>query len=255
MAKGRQNHASTNDRVKTFLAWGVYSLLLYQLGMLNSCGRRLGTGYWGTESDDVRDAHELPKSLPPISSSSSSTSAIDFLSISSREREDLLIAQQQSFGSHGSVRYWFNATEADDGDPHCSTELKTSELFQIVDFCRRQKLDARKYPFRMFMRNHYASKPWLRKKKNPVGWMCAQRRPIHGLYKVLKSYETRKIDLPEKLLVVDDDTYINVDLLQIHCAGDSVNSPLVRPGCLVRLPIHQLNFTFAFGGNFLLVKC
>ena len=99
------------------------------------------------------------------------------------------------------------------------------------------------------MKGHFASKTWLDKKKNAIGWMCAQRRPMHGLYKVLKKYESLDIDLPTHLIVVDDDTYMNLELLQSLVAEDPADIPLVRPGCLVRLPIHQFNFTFAFGGR------
>lgn len=239
----KQEFAPSLSRVTTFFTCGVYSLFVYQLGMLNSCGRQFAfSGEGGVET-----AKASILSSPP--QSSSAKPGVDLLSIGSSQRKNLMQAQQMSFGAHASVRYWFNATEDDDGDPYCGVKLKTSQVFNIVDFCRYQKLNVQKYPFLMYMRNHFASKPWLEKKKSAVGWMCAQRRPIHGLYKVLKRYESNNMDLPDKLIVMDDDTYMNLELLQTLYADDQPDLPLVRPGCLVRLPIHQFNFTFAFGGN------
>ena len=45
---------------------------------------------------------------------------LDFLSIGSLSR---LEAQRSTFGSHPSVRYFFNVTEDDDADPTCSSSV------------------------------------------------------------------------------------------------------------------------------------
>jgi hypothetical protein len=51
-----------------------------------------------------------------------------------------------------------------------------------------------------------------------------------------------------KPLVMDDDTYWNMEAMHKLYQDDQPELPLVRAGCLVRMPIHQLNFTFPFGG-------
>ena len=58
------------------------------------------------------------------------------------------------------------------------------------------------------------------------------------------------MELPDQLVVMDDDTYFNLELLPALYNDKTPDLPLVRPGCLVRMPIHQFNFTFAFGGKF-----
>lgn len=175
---------------------------------------------------------------------------VDLLSIGSRRRPELLTAQQQSFGSHASVRHFFNATEDDDDDPHCDSNLTPKDAYRISQFCKHQQWDQETHPLMRFLKNCYASSTWLRKKKNPVGWMCAQRRPLHGLYKVFQHYKRTGESLPDYLIIMDDDTYFNLEQFQYLMQQNPANlqDPSVLAGCLVRVPIMTLNFTFGFGG-------
>ena len=115
---------------------------------------------------------------------SNSQMVIDLLGIGSNERPQLLEAQRESFGSHKSVRYFFNATEDDDDDPLCSAQLPQDQAWRICHYCSytKKRYDPIQNEFLQYTRNYFAKKNWLRKKANPVGWMCAQRRPLHGLY-------------------------------------------------------------------------
>jgi hypothetical protein len=173
---------------------------------------------------------------------------VDILSIGSHRRPELQEAQKFSFGSHVSVRNFFTATEADDADPLCEQVITEQDVYSISKYCRQKPWDAKSYPFMRYMRNNYGRVQWLQQKKNPAGWMCAQRRPIHGLYKVLrKSLQTD--NLPDHLIIMDDDTYMNLEAVLADLSMDqSPELPLVTTGCLVRLPIMDLNFTFGFGG-------
>jgi hypothetical protein len=49
--------------------------------------------------------------------------------------------------------------------------------------------------------------------KNNAGWMCAQKRPVDGLFNVLQNYKDRAMDIPLYLFIIDDDTHINMDSL------------------------------------------
>jgi hypothetical protein len=100
-----------------------------------------------------------------------------------------------------------------------------------------------------FMRNFYAHDPWLLKKQNPGGWLCAQTRPIVALYKVaLRKY--RMEELPDYLIIVDDDTHLNLPMIHDYFQSDPTYFAAARTiaGCLVRKHVWQLHFTLAFGG-------
>ncbi|KAL3923197.1 MAG: hypothetical protein SGILL_001790 [Bacillariaceae sp.] len=99
---------------------------------------------------------------------------------------------------------------------------------------------------------HYGHNKWLAKKTHPVGWMCAQKRFAKGLAAVLRQYQSasQEYSAPDFLLLVDDDTYINVDLLQqVELQHRSPKEPYVGTGCRVRDELKRTPMTtFAFGG-------
>ena len=174
---------------------------------------------------------------------------VDILQIGSNKQPDLMIAQQQSFGSHVAIRHIFNATEDDDADQLCNSKVLKEDAMAISKFCRRgEQFDLQTHPLMRFMRNNYARPQWLEKKENPVGWLCAQKRPLHGLYKVVQKYRNDEMELPDHLIVADDDSYYNIEEFLKQYIDDTPEKPLVRAGCLVRMPIHMINFTFPFGG-------
>lgn len=173
---------------------------------------------------------------------------IDILQIGSNLRPDLMIAQQQSFGTHVSIRHVFNATEDDDDDQLCNSQLTNSNVYEISTFCRHGRQWGPSQYLMRYMRNSYGRPQWLEKKANPVGWLCAQKRPLHGLYKVIQMYRNHGSELPDHLILADDDTYYNMEEFLKQYVDDTPELPLVRAGCLVRTPIHLLNFTIPFGG-------
>ena len=136
---------------------------------------------------------------------------VDILSVASISQLDLLNAQQKTFASHVSVRNFFNATEDDDADPECYKYLTLDDVSAVSNFCRRRQGLSHFYKT---LRNGYARTQWLEKKKNPTGWMCAQTRPISGLMKVYKHYMNSHERLPDYLIIMDDDTYINMESFQ-----------------------------------------
>jgi len=115
-----------------------------------------------------------------------------------------------------------------------------------------------------FWRTHYASINFLRKKANPLGWICAQRRFATSFTSVVQMYSETE-SLPDYLIIADDDTYINMEHIfqmlvhqpkqleekgfnQDESAFPTSETPVVWAGCKIRSPIHIINWTIPFGG-------
>jgi hypothetical protein len=182
---------------------------------------------------------------------------IDILAIGSTSRLSHLKAQKETFGSHVSVRHFFNATKADDADPDWASKLSLQDVADISNWCRTDVQGKKWDPDRQFVMSYlklpYANTQWLSKKKNPQGWMCAQSRPAQAFYKILKTSYAAGAPLPDYLLIVDDDTYYNMEILLDYLENNEYeyhNSsvPIAMAGCLVRSPIGDINFTIPFGG-------
>jgi hypothetical protein len=163
------------------------------------------------------------------------TVVLDILSIGSLTRLEYLQAQQETFGSHFSVRNFFNVTEEDDTDRQCQSTLTTEDLSQIRRFCQEHHTELSKY---------ILPQKLLKEKANPVGWLCAQTRPAIGLHKVLQHYKTQ--EMPDYLIIMDDDTYFNVEFF-LHYMNQQNHSSLssfAMAGCMVPFP----PFSFPHGG-------
>lgn len=190
--------------------------------------------------------HKLNPRDRSRTTSTSSSFTVDILSVSSINQLDLLHAQQSTIATHKSVRNFFNVTERDDADPNCHTDITFEHVESVSNFCRKQ---GKEKPIIMrYLRRQYANVNWLRKKKNPMGWLCAQVRPYSGLRKAQLHYQRSGQELPNYLLIFDDDTYYNMEKFQMNFASLDSSIEKVYAGCLVRLPVHQINYTFPFGG-------
>lgn len=171
----------------------------------------------------------------------------DVLSISSKHQLDLLKYQKKVFETQAEVRNFFYVTEDDDTDPKCYEKLTWNDVKNISDYCKRRK-HLPMTSFEKTLRTNFARIEWLEKKKNPTGWMCAQKRPIVGLKKVFESYKKSLERLPDYLIIVDDDTYMDLQAIKSELRAVDNNNSRYLAGCLTRLPIHQINFTFPYGG-------
>ena len=206
----------------------------------------------------------------------------DVLTISSIERPEIVNAQRSTWGSHPTIRNFMEVNEKDDPDPQCRLKYNdTSLVDQYVDHCKRRRTA---WPTRnnitSIFTSNFARKQWLQKKKNPGGWLCAQRRMAMGLAKLRAKYEKEAI--PDLLVLSDDDMYLNVDLLEtdldlmlsqstksitktntntlsaveqnILMGGESIKAwadtdAKVYAGCLViSAPAPIVQFTFPYGG-------
>lgn len=178
--------------------------------------------------------------------SSPSSFNVDILSVATISRLELLDFQKRTFASHGSVRNFFNATEVDDYDPTCYKDLTWEHVIKVARFCHNKE-ERMSYVYR-FLRGKYARKRWLEKKANPVGWLCAIQRPYAGLRKAYNHYQEKKEALPDYFIILDDDSYFNMDAFQRNHEDLNSSESTVVGGCVVREPIRQINFTFPFGG-------
>jgi len=215
----------------------------------------------------IKDLLEIKMTSSFYKKESKSTS-FDVLSIGSVTQIDLLHAQSNTWASHPSVRNFYGATESDDPDPSCHQRLTPDEVYDRSKHCRNKNAYKVRNNLVSGFGSHYALPQWLKKKANPVGWMCAQRRPPFALGKLLRFYrEATKIygydALPSYLILTDDDTYVDLEILEKKVIMDiaaanasnpslmvipSYDTPVVFAGCLVRMPNEQVNFTFPFGG-------
>lgn len=174
------------------------------------------------------------------------TISVDILSVATINRTELLDAQKRTFVTHPSVRNFFNATELDDYDPTCYRDLTWEHVRLVSTFCRNRPKGI-SYEYR-FMRGMYARTPFLARKPNPAGWLCAIQRPYAGLRKAYLHYQQNRQLLPDYFIILDDDTYYNMEIFQKNHETLNSSVPTVVAGCLVRQPVMQINFTFPFGG-------
>ena len=203
------------------------------------------------------------------SSSSDSVLMIDIISIGSLQRPEYQDAQQATFATHPSVRHFFRIHEQDDvdqGDKNCPENLTWLQVQNISGFCGGMRHRVKdKHPFLYNLRIKFANVQWLGRKTNPVGWLCAQKRPMAGLYKVAQFYRNKnnpqpqqtqtQPNLPHFLMILDDDTYVHMDrvvdyLIQFQSEKyqETHDKNLVMAGCVIRGRIKRFKWTFPFGG-------
>uniref|UniRef100_A0A6U1S7A2 N-acetylgalactosaminide beta-1,3-galactosyltransferase n=1 Tax=Cyclophora tenuis TaxID=216820 RepID=A0A6U1S7A2_CYCTE len=141
----------------------------------------------------------------------------------------------------------------DDADKLCHSNLTVVDTHMISDWCKARKWNPRRQKLMATHRMPYASKNWLKNKTNPVGWMCAQARPTVAFPALLRKYqsemETRpKNTLPDYVLVLDDDTYYNMEMVGQYLKQYDAETPRAIAGCMVRSPIWLIHYTIPFGG-------
>jgi hypothetical protein len=170
--------------------------------------------------------------------------SIDIISIGSLLKPHLHEAQQRTFGSHPSIRHWFPITELNDTDSTCSSKLTLDQVNTIYSTCKNVN-DVSSEVAELVRRR-------LFNPKNHTGWMCAQKRPIDGLYWTIQQYKlnssTNKLSLPNYLVIIDDDTYMNLNyLMEALPSLYPSNESHAITGCRIIHP-KRIQFTFPFGG-------
>jgi hypothetical protein len=183
---------------------------------------------------------------------------VDIISIGSLTRVEYQKAQRETFGRHPSVRHFFSITEMDDVDKECTARLTWRDVQAISGFCGGLRKDIQnKHRFLYDLKVKFAKPEWLqRTKTDPMAWICAQKRPMAGLWKALKAYEAHPSqELPEFLILMDDDTFYNMEgvsqgllSLQEEVRYNHEDASVVLAGCVIRGRLKRFKWTFPFGG-------
>ena len=169
----------------------------------------------------------------------------DMISIGTLLQPDLQKAQYETFGSHPSVRNFYRMNESNDTDSTCATELTMEDLWSIQQICTRT--DVRPAYLTTLFQNEVIYHP-----KPSTGWLCAQKRPIDGLYLALQRFLNGRNGttdvLPHYLFMIDDDTYVNMDYMtNILPYQYPYDERYLMTGCLLKSP-KSITFLFPFGG-------
>lgn len=164
---------------------------------------------------------------------------VDILSVASNKRPEYMQTQRNTWANHPLVRNFFNVTEDLDGAGGSCQGIPRKKVLTVSKYCRRRYLSQNSSDgdFSWLMQRYtqyYARKVWLKTKPDPAGWLCAQKRFPIGLARAIQGYFQRGEALPDFLLVVDDDTYYNMDgyFKEIVSTIES-SQPYVGAGCRV----------------------
>jgi len=157
---------------------------------------------------------------------------IDVVSIGYLDRIQYMEMQLKTWATNVAVRSFWGLTEHDEKDK--SSECEQISISDHIESC---KIRYKQNPisFNKFKTNFYDEKYFARK-KNPNKWLCAQSRLILGLGKRFKEYKEQvkthgSNALPDYLVIVDDDTYINVELLNTFLESKNSSQPIAYSGC------------------------
>jgi hypothetical protein len=166
--------------------------------------------------------------------------AMDIISAGSRTKLAHLEAQQATFGSHATVRHYYRFTEDDDVDQDCLGDPTAYNFVnESLRFCRT-RADGESDMAHLFGTNLFAP-------RGGDGWLCAQKRPLDGFQRVMQLYR-KGVPIPPYLAIIDDDTYLNMDLLlELLLAKFPPNEPHVLAGFNLDF-IEKYEYTFPVGG-------
>ena len=233
---------------------GALAILHIKLSSTNSVFTMERLLEAGNAAVITRSSSSLPPPLILLDDGFDDSSiSVDIVSVGSFTKSDFQKAQEDTFRTHPSVRNFYRITELNDTDTTCHTDLTLNELEKVVKYCKNPS-----------HRKHISDTSWLLRRlvyhpKNHTGWLCAQKRPMDGLYSALQQYVNNNIPIPNYLFIIDDDTYINMNLLmetleQNHTEASAavahnhlMSSPQLVTGCRFNYPQRE-HFLFPFGG-------
>jgi hypothetical protein len=194
--------------------------------------------------------------------------SIDVLVVGSQFKLSAARKQFQTWGSHSFVRNFIVSTEYDDPIPDCNSNTTIDDVARISQTCKGARFWRSKNAFNPLTKHWlraFGRIQWLKKKKNPAGWVCAQRRFISSLTRVIDLYHADDI-YPDYLIVADDDTYMNLENVTDYLLlgpqrlkeergieDDEMYvptpiSPTIFAGCRVRSGLGGMIWTIPYGG-------
>ncbi|CAB9500802.1 expressed unknown protein [Seminavis robusta] len=171
---------------------------------------------------------------------------VDVLSIGSKSRLDRFQAQietwARSTSDGGLIRKVYHGTEDDDWDEACRDgSLTTEQAVNVRQVCN--KLYRTNRALWYMRRNINLGFLWDSDKLRP-GWLCAQKRLVLALARVLRGYNQNN-KVPDYLLLVDDDTWYDMDKLVDILRTTNSDSPYVAAGCRTH---HSNRHVIYYGG-------
>ena len=182
---------------------------------------------------------------------------IDVLSVGRKKDASTIQTQRRTWASHEVVRR-FDIAIHDDDDAKCDPYMTSDKVLQHLLTCRSKaywnKIGASIDPFtKMTMQVAYEPN-YVMSKPNSAGWTCAQRHIAKSFVAHVSKYNTPE-SYPDYLLVVDSDTYIDIDALTKFLFGNpyrvpSYDEPVIWAACKMNFGNPEQNnaFTTPYGG-------
>lgn len=164
---------------------------------------------------------------------------VDIMSVGTLLKQEYHVAQEETFGRHPFVRDFYRIDERNDTDKTCFTELSADQMQSVIDFCANTEHTS-------YVSEILRSRLFEPKKQS--GWLCAQKRPLDGLYQVLQQYVSGQQTIPDYLLIADDDSYFNIGKLVENLTQNfppDVSAAVT--GCKFDF-VKELRFPFPYGG-------
>eukprot|EP00804_Cyclotella_cryptica_P013053 CCRYP_002359-RA/>CCRYP_002359-RA protein AED:0.09 eAED:0.14 QI:151/0.85/0.75/1/0.85/0.75/8/502/1448 len=174
--------------------------------------------------------------------------AADIVSLGSVTRMDYLTSQIETWASHRAVRHFWGFSELQDYDPECSA-MSDAARAAIVDTCKAS-MAVKDPKIQSFFSEYYGLSEGHRERSNDAGWICAQRRVGRAFGWLHSQYAGGKATIPEYLILVDDDTYVDlVDVMAYLEKEDqkAEGRAFARAGCV--FPRNEvIPFPLSYGG-------
>jgi hypothetical protein len=146
---------------------------------------------------------------------------------------DYLTSQIETWASHRAIRHFWGFSELQDYDPECSS-MPDGARAALVDTCKASM--AIKDPkIQSFFSEYYGLSEGHRQRSDEAGWICAQRRVGRAFGWLHSQYAGGKATIPEYLIMVDDDTYVDlVDVMTYLEKEDKKTEgrAFARAGCV-----------------------
>jgi Glycosyltransferase 61 len=167
---------------------------------------------------------------------------IDIIAIGSLSRSILLDTQQQTFGSHRYVRNLYPITELNDTETKCVPDLSANQMQDVIKFCSNGNMKGQSDMSKQFRTDLF------RPVSNSTEWLCAQKRTIDGLHIALEKYKNGITPIPDYLILIKDDTYLNIDsLVETFQESYPPNENHIIAGCTYLRP-KKVHFVIPIGG-------
>jgi Glycosyltransferase 61 len=141
--------------------------------------------------------------------------AVDGPSSTAASQSTNVATQAQIIGAHPLVRTFHSITnDPSDRDLSCSLEFIANSLSDLV------------------LHKDYSDCSFSTRDAKPREWLCAQKRFINGFYRILKNYEDGTVAVPDYLVLIQNDTYVNMDALVATLQESySPNTPQLVAAC------------------------